>query len=200
MKKVFYFLLVVAIGFSISGCAPKAYVVTKNDSLLDMNNQQDIRELNVSLETRMFRNGERMEGSDKVLFPYVQNSLAQTKFINDVNESSRTLIVSVDNIASMGGAVAKGLVTGLTLFIVGSSITDEFNITVELYEDNQSIHTTSYSNKIDSTIGLIVSAPTDEVEPIQINSAYQRILGDAISKFIQEYLKSVKKENHVETN
>ena len=200
MKKVGYFLLVIAIGLSISGCAPKAYVVTKNDSLLDMNDQKDIRELNVSLETRMFRNGERMEGSDEALFPYVHNSLAQTKFINDVNESSRTLIVSVDNIANIGGAVAKGLVTGLTLFIVGSSITDEFNITVELHENNHSIHTTSYSNKIDSTIGLIVSAPTDEVEPIQINSAYQRILGDAISKFIQEYLKSEEKKNHVETN
>jgi len=198
MKKIFYFLLVVSIGFSISGCSLKSYVVIKNDSLLNMNNQQDIQELNVRLETKMFRNGKRIKDSDKVLFPYVQNSLAQTKFINDVNKSSKILVVSVDKVP--GGSIAKGLVTGLTLFIIGSSITDEYNITIELYESNQSVHTTRYSNKIDSTIGLIVPIPTNEVEPIQITSAYQRVLGDAIAAFIQEYLKIVNKENYVKAN
>ena len=203
MKKVFYFVLIVAIGFLVAGCAPKSYVITKNADILELNDNIDMEVLNVELQTKMSRNGERAESSDKELFPYVHNSLAQTRFINDVNESSRTLIVSVDNVGSVGSALAKGLITGLTLFIVGSSVTDEFNITIELKENNQSLQTTNYSNKIDSTIGLIVSAPTDKVKPTNILSAYQKVLGDALSKFIVEYskdTKNIKKENDVEAN
>lgn len=175
-------LLIGIFAFALAGCVmPKAYVDPKYSDL----NLQTVQiepgtayNLNATFQT----NGKEKKNVTKTL-----NEVADKFFQKAGIENSAdapTLNITVNNIADMGNAAGKGAMTGLTLGLAGSTVTDGYEFKFELEGADEMI-TKNYAHAMHTTIGN-TDAPFDNAEPMTALGGFEAIFEDMFLQFIKD--------------
>lgn len=171
-----------ALAVSLSGCiSVKSYVDPKfaDISYTDVVIPQDTK---INLTTEFYRDGKANKGGAKELAK-IANKVFEKAGITQAEDGTK-LKVSANNIADMGDAVGKGVATGLTLGLAGSTVTDGYEFTFEL-QDGQGTTTKTYSHALHSTIGN-ADAPIAGVEAMTPIAGFEAVFEDVLLTFLKE--------------
>jgi len=135
------------------------------------------------------RNGKHFPQVDSELMGHVERVVRGTGFIIPTTQgTSGELKVIVNNIADLGKAAAKGVGTGLTLGLVGSTITDYYEMESTLSLNDKVIKRTNYKHALHSTVGL-KKAP-EGLEPMTPSAAFGKVVEQLILNFLNDIQKS----------
>lgn len=170
----------------LTGCiSQRSYV----DPLYGDVKQGDLKKVEtphkIYVETEFLRNGMPFGAADRVLRQAVDKAFVESKVVLPQSEPDQVMIkVSCNNIADIGGSVGKGIGTGLTFGLAGSSVTDYYEIEIEWVENGKAVNK-NYEHAIHTTIGA-AKAPVEWAEPIPLADAFNRVIKDVIFQFIQD--------------
>lgn len=90
----------------------------------------------------------------------------------------------VNNISDLGKAAAKGLGTGLTFVLAGSTVTDYYEMEATLSLNDKVINKINYKHALYSTVGL-KKAP-EGLEPMTPSAAFGKVFKQLILNFLQD--------------
>lgn len=139
----------------------------------DIKRHPELRKWQVSVEFR--RQGVPYPSVDRALLQEVDQVIRATGLAVPVAESTGTILnVVVNNFGNRTAAAAKDVGTGLTLGVIGSTVTDRYEMTVALTENDKSITKSGYTAAIDTTIGNTSGPPG--VEPLPASTAFNKIV------------------------
>ena len=121
----------------------------------------------------------------------VTKVLAATRIFTEAanaqtNQAGR-LEITVNNVGDIGGAVGKGVGTGLTFGLAGSAVVDGYEMTAIYTPVGGSPVTKTYKHAIHSTVGLH-SAPKG-MEPVPIADAFDQVVEDMLLNFLRDLQK-----------
>jgi len=180
-KIKYLFVLVCAI-ILFSGCTAKSYVDKKYEDRPSQKVLVSTVPYEVKITVEFQRNGEHLEGVDKQLKDSVVSAFKSSGIIPTNVDTKASIKVICNNVANIGGAVSKGILTGLTLGIAGSTVSDYYQIHIE-YTNGDTIVQKEYNHAIHSTIGN-ASPVYPNVEPVSPNIAFNGVIEDVVLEFI----------------
>ncbi|TKB43736.1 membrane lipoprotein lipid attachment site-containing protein [Thalassotalea mangrovi] len=183
MKKIF---LGVVATLVLSGCiSSKTYV----DPSFAKASYDDIKPVvskyNTNVMVEFQRNGDPLPAADNELRGHVERTLRASGVVIPSGDSSFTLKVTVNNLADLGDAAAKGFGTGLTFGAAGSMVTDYYEINIEYTNSNGEILNKSYKHALHTTVGN-KEAPFEDVVPTTPAAAFGTIVEQVLLNFIVE--------------
>lgn len=185
MKNEFKLLFVFIVILSMFGCTTtKSYVDPQYGRATydDINRRSDPYNLKIVVEFQ--RNGKHLPQFDSELMGHVERVIRGTGFaVPATQDTSGELKVIVNNIAELGEARAKGFGTGLTFGLVGSTVTDFYEMEAVLSLNDKVIKKNNYKHAIHSTVGL-KEAP-EGLEPMTPSAAFGKIVEQLILNFLQ---------------
>jgi hypothetical protein len=139
----------------LSGCMmPRSYVDPSYSraSYSDITRRSEPYRLEIITEFQ--RNGARYPKGDQILKSHVDRVVRATSFAIPVTENAEgTLFITVNNFGDRGEAAAKGFGTGLTLGLIGSTVTDYYEMKAEFTLRGAKIKEGTYQHAIHTTIG-----------------------------------------------
>lgn len=175
----------------LAGCLmPRSYVdpAFSDISYSDITRRAEPYRLVITTEFQ--RNGEHFPKGDKMLQNHVERIVRATSFAIPVAENAAgTLHVVINNFGHKGEAAAKGFGTGLTLGLVGSTITDYYEMQADFTLQGQAIRVESYQHAIHSTIGNKSGPPG--LEPKTVMEAFDDVIEDLILRLIDDIEASI---------
>jgi hypothetical protein len=137
------------------------------------------------IDVEFQRNSVHYSKADKECRSHIERVFRATGVIIPAsNEPEIRINVVVNNIADLDDARAKGFGTGLTLGAAGSTVTDFYEIKIELYMGDETSLTKTYKHTILTTIGN-KPAPLN-VEPTTAADAFGTVVEDAVLNFVKE--------------
>lgn len=182
----FFTAITVVVVVLLSGCMmPHSYV----DPTYSKINYDDItRRLEpyrLEIITEFQRNGEHYPKGDKLLKSHVDRIVRATSFAIPVTENAEGVLkIVVNNFGDKGEATAKGLGTGLTLGLIGSTVTDYYEMQAEFSLHGRTVMENSYQHAIFTTIGNKSGPPG--LEPKTTMEAFDDVLEDLILRLIND--------------
>lgn len=188
MKKMKFSLAVAGLvaASQLTGCLSiKAYVdpAYKNTSYSDI--KRPSQPIPVVLTTEFQRNGVVIPRAAKELQSAVERSLRATGVFSPMESNTNTqakLYLTANNVADLGEAAGKGVLTGLTFGAVGNAVTDKYEFKFK-YVDAQGKETSQrYPHMILTTVGN-KKAPVENVQPMAINEAFNKVIDDVVIRF-----------------
>ena len=193
--KPIFVLASILILILLSGCT-SSYV----DPALHKVDYKDIvriqEPISVHLSVEFQINGTFHEKNSKLLFPKVERFFKSTGIFEHI-ENNPPLTITLNNVGDIGSAAAKGFVTGLTLGLVGSGVTDGYVMTaIYIPNTDKKEFKGTYNHAIYSTIGL--KGGPENLEALPLMEAFDRVLEDMLLNFLgdlqdQGYLSSLEK-------
>jgi len=121
------------------------------------------------------RNGAHLPEVDSELMGNVERVvLASGIAIPSPEGSSGQIKVVVNNIADVWSAGAKGFGTGLTFGLVGSTLSDYYEMEAELSMNGKIIRRSGYRHAIHTTVGN--AKGPQGVEPMSLSAAFSKAL------------------------
>lgn len=176
----------------LTGCLSiKAYVdpAYKNTSYSDI--KRPSQPIPVVLTTEFQRNGVVIPRAAKELQSAVERSLRATGVFSPMESNTNTqakLYLTANNVADLGEAAGKGVLTGLTFGAVGNAVTDKYEFKFK-YVDAQGKETSQrYPHMILTTVGN-KKAPVENVQPMAINEAFNKVVDDVVIRFTYDLQK-----------
>lgn len=176
----------------LTGCLSiKAYVdpAYKNTSYSDI--KRPSQPIPVVLTTEFQRNGVVIPRAAKELQSAVERSLRATGVFSPMESNTNTqakLYLTANNVADLGEAAGKGVLTGLTFGAVGNAVTDKYEFKFK-YVDAQGKETSQrYPHMILTTVGN-KKAPVENVQPMAINEAFNKVIDDVVIRFTYDLQK-----------
>ncbi|ENW20249.1 hypothetical protein F4U02_04955 [Acinetobacter haemolyticus] len=194
MKKMKFSLAVAGLvaASQLTGCLSiKAYVdpAYKNTSYSDI--KRPSQPIPVVLTTEFQRNGVVIPRAAKELQSAVERSLRATGVFSPTESNTNTqakLYLTANNVADLGEAAGKGVLTGLTFGAVGNAVTDKYEFKFK-YVDAQGKETSQrYPHMILTTVGN-KKAPVENVQPMAINEAFNKVIDDVVIRFTYDLQK-----------
>ena len=183
MKKFIPLLVAVVI---LSGClSPKSYV----DPSYSTANYQDIvpslSSYRAEIIVEFQRDGEPFEGAIKEVKENVEGAFDATGvIIPDVEATTFTLTVVFNNIPE-SGAAGKGFATGLTFGIVGTLVTDFYEVSISYKEPSKLEITKHYKHALHTTIGN-KEAPFEGVVGTSAAAGFLIIVDQVILNYVTD--------------
>ena len=158
MKKI---LAALAVGFVLAGCvSPKSFIDPNFPKLTYEEVQKRPSPLKLSLTTQFQRNGEPFPRADPTLKDNTERILRASGVVSPVSEGSEGEIrIVVNNIADTGSAAAKGFGTGLTFGLVGTTVTDAYEMSVTITVGTKSFTRTAVKHAFHTAIGNTSTPP-----------------------------------------
>jgi hypothetical protein len=92
------------------------------------------------------------------------------------------LEIVMDNFGDAGAAVAKGIGTGLTLGLAGSTVTDGYVFLATYTPLGKAPVTKEYRHAIHSTVGVKAGPPG--LEPMSVQAAFDRVLEELVLRLL----------------
>ena len=182
---------VVILVLLLSGCLmPKSYVdPTYSDiSYDDITRRPEPYRLEIITEFQ--RNGEHYPKGDKILKSHVDRIVRATSFAIPVTGNAEGILkIVVNNFGNKGESAAKGIGTGLTFGLIGSTVTDYYDMQAEFRLEGRTVREDSYQHAIHTTIGNKSGPPG--LEPKSTMEAFDDVLEDLILRFIDDIEDSV---------
>ena len=146
----------------------------------------------VVLAVEFQTNGKPRSGVTKSVQERVSRILTATKVFSsittEVAENTDELRIVLNNVGDLGDAAGKGAVTGLTLGISGSTVTDGYIMTATFTRIGQPPVEKVYRHALLSTVG---NAPGPAgLAPMGIREAFDQVLQDLVLNLIVDLQKA----------
>lgn len=175
---------------ALAGCiAPKSFVdpSVQKVSYEDLNKR--IEPLKLTLVVEFQRNGQSFPKANPLLKDSAERVLRGTGIITPVNDQATGEVkITVNNIADVGAAAAKGFGTGLTLGLAGSTVMDAYEMTISITANGKTASRSAIKHALYTAIGNTTLPPG--VETVPPNVAFERVLEQMILRALQDMQKT----------
>ena len=190
MKLLKLTILLLALVVTLSGCiAPRTIVdpTYGNTKYEDISRPSAPKKLFVSAEFQ--RNGEHYPKADASLKDIVERVLRASGVVSPANDAvSGEINVVVNNFGDRGSAAAKGFATGLTFGLVGTTVTDYYEMKVVIYMDGKVITKDGIKHALHTKIGM--GSTPEGVEVLPVQTAFERAIEQMLLNAIRELQQS----------
>jgi hypothetical protein len=131
------------------------------------------------------RNGEPYPKADSTLRDNTERVLRASGVITPATDGGDGQIrVVVNNIGDRGNAAAKGIGTGLTFGLVGTTVTDAYEMSISITANGKTITRTAIKHAIQTAIGnTTIPAGLETMPP---NTAFERVLEQMLLRVLQD--------------
>jgi len=183
----FAILLVAA---ALSGCiSPKSVIDPTYPKVAYEDLKRNAEPPRLKLSVEFQRNGSPHPKADPFLRDNAERVLRASGIVTPTSEPGDGEIhIVMNNIADMGSAAAKGFGTGLTFGLVGSTVTDAYEMSVTITIGNRSISRTSIKHAIHTAVGN-ASLP-EGLETLPPSIAASRVLEQMLLRALQDMQKA----------
>ncbi|MDC5469029.1 hypothetical protein NRA45_07300 [Acinetobacter baumannii] len=195
MKKIklYTIALGVAVATQLTGClSVKSYVDPAYKSVTYSDIKRPVQPIPVVLTTEFQRNGTVIPKASKELQSAVERSLRATGIFSptaQLNDGTQAkLYVTANNVADLGEAAGKGVLTGLTFGAVGNAIADKYEFKFNYVDVQGKQISQRYPHMILTTVGN-KKAPIENVQPMSINEAFNKVVDDVVIRFSSDLQK-----------
>ena len=179
-------LLVVVLGAALSGCiSPRSFV----DPAFPKVSYDEVHRVpappRLTLVVEFRRNGEAFGRADSTLRDVAERVLrASGAFVPVADGDDGEIRIVVDNIADRGAAAAKGFGTGLTFGLVGSTVTDAYEMSVYVTTGGRTASRTAVTHAFHTAIGNTTIPSGIETMPPGV--AFQRVIEQMLLRVLRE--------------
>ncbi|MDI3452136.1 hypothetical protein QLG01_02885 [Acinetobacter sp. V89_4] len=185
--KLYTIALGVAVATQLTGClSVKSYVDPAYKSLSYSDIKRPAQPIPVVLTTEFQRNGAVVPKAGKELQSAVERSLRATGVFSPTaqanGEKQAKLHLTANNVADLGEAAGKGVLTGLTFGAVGNAIADKYEFKFNYIDAQGKEVSERYPHMILTTVGN-KKAPIENVQPMSINEAFNKVVDDVVIRF-----------------
>ncbi len=154
---------------------------------------EDVKRKNEPLRLKLIvefqRNGQPYPRADSTLKDNAERILRGSGVVTPVSDQGEGEIkVVVNNIADTGDAAAKGFGSGLTFGLVGTTVTDAYEMSVSITVQGKTISRTGIKHAIHTAIGN--TNPPDGLEAIPPGVAFGRVVEQMLLRALQDMQKS----------
>lgn len=176
--------------FVLSGCfTPRSFVDPSVPKISYDALQKRQEPLKLKVTTEFQRNGKAFPRISVMLKDSTERILRGTGVIVPAgDDSAGTIEVTVNNIADIGAAAAKGAGVGLTFGLAGTTVMDNYELTVSVNINGKTFTRTAIKHAIYSAIGNTSLPPG--IEGLPTNVAFERALEQMLLKAIVDMQKS----------
>lgn len=191
--KLYIIVLGVAVATQLTGClSVKSYVDPAYKSLSYSDIKKPAQPIPVVLTTEFQRNGAVVPKAGKELQSAVERSLRATGVFSPTaqanGEKQAKLHLTANNVADLGEAAGKGVLTGLTFGAVGNAIADKYEFKFNYIDAQGKKVSERYPHMILTTVGN-KKAPIENVQPMAINEAFNKVVDDVVIRFSSDLQK-----------
>lgn len=191
--KLYTIALGVAVATQLTGClSVKSYVDPAYKSLSYSDIKKPAQPIPVVLTTEFQRNGAVVPKAGKELQSAVERSLRATGVFSPTaqanGEKEAKLHLTANNVADLGEAAGKGVLTGLTFGAVGNAIADKYEFKFNYVDAQGKEVSERYPHMILTTVGN-KKAPIENVQPMSINEAFNKVIDDVVIRFSSDLQK-----------
>lgn len=171
----------------LTGCiSSKSFVDPTYPKVTYEQLQRRAAPLRLSLTSQFQRNGEPFPRADPILKDNADRVLRASGVVLPVTDKADgQMRIVVNNIADSAAAGAKGFGTGLTFGLVGTTVTDAYEMTVAITVGDKTFTRTAVKHAIHTAIGNTSVPPGLETLPLQV--AFERVLEQMIIRVLKEY-------------
>jgi hypothetical protein len=184
-------LLAVAVAFAaLVGCAsPKSYLDPSVPKISAAELARRAEPLKLKLTVEFQRNGEHYPRVDSLLADSVQRILRSTGLIVPADsDSAGSIRIVVNNSGDLSDARAKGIKTGLTLGLAGSTVMDVYEMTVSITANGKTVTRTAIKHALYTAIGN-TTLPSG-VEIVSTSVAFDRVLEQMLLRALRDMQKA----------
>jgi hypothetical protein len=131
-------------------------------------------------------NGKNRPKADRALLDHVERSLRASGVAvpyEGKGNADGELIVTVNDVGDTGAAAAKGFGTGLTFGLIGSHVSDNYEVTVRLTQMGL-VTEQKYHHVIMSTVGNASGPPG--VPAVAPGTAMNKVADDVVLNFLKD--------------
>jgi hypothetical protein len=174
----------------LTGCiSPRSFV----DPSFPKVAYEDIKKRNEPLRLKLVvefqRSGKPYPRADSTLRDNAERILRASGMVTPVADPSGGEIkVVVNNFGDVGSAFAKGFGTGLTFGLIGSTVTDGYEMSIFITANGKTISRTGIKHAIHTAIGN-TSIPAN-IETFPINVAFEKVLEQMLLRALQDIQQS----------
>ncbi|WP_192454587.1 hypothetical protein [Acinetobacter oleivorans] len=191
--KLYTIALGVAVATQLTGClSVKSYVDPAYKSLSYSDIKKPAQPIPVVLTTEFQRNGAVVPKAGKELQSAVERSLRATGVFSPTaqanGEKQAKLHLTANNVADLGEAAGKGVLTGLTFGAVGNAIADKYEFKFNYVDAQGKEISERYPHMILTTVGN-KKVPLENVQPMSINEAFNKVVDDVVIRFSSDLQK-----------
>lgn len=191
--KLYTLALGVAVATQLTGClSVKSYVDPAYKSLSYSDIKKPAQPIPVVLTTEFQRNGVVVPKAGRELQSTVERSLRATGVFSPTaqsnSEKQAKLHLTANNVADLGEAAGKGVLTGLTFGAVGNAIADKYEFKFSYVDAQGKEISERYPHMILTTVGN-KKAPIENVQPMSINEAFNKVVDDVVIRFSSDLQK-----------
>jgi hypothetical protein len=175
----------------LTGCMmPQSYVDPAYSGVSYNDIKRRSEPYRLEIITEFQQNGEHFPKGDQLLKSHVERIVRATAFAIPVTENAEGVLrIVVNNFGDKGEAAAKGFGTGLTLGLIGSTVTDYYEMQAEFRLEDKTVREDKYQHAIHTTIGNKSGPPG--LEPKSTMEAFDDVLEDLILRFINDIEESI---------
>ena len=140
----------------------------------------------VSLKVEYQLNGKERPKAQKSLLDHVERSLRASGVVvpyEGKGDAVGEISVIANDVGNMGAAAAKGFGTGLTFGLVGSHVTDNYEVSIRLTLSGSVIEK-KYQHAIISTVGNASGPPGLPAVPLA--TAINQVVDDVVLNFLKD--------------
>lgn len=182
--------VIVLSGSMLAGCiSPKSFVDPSVQKVSYDDLTKRVEPLKLKLSVEFQRNGQPYPRVNSVLKDNSERVLRGTGVIVPANDDAAGEVkITVNNIADVGAAAAKGFGTGLTFGLAGSTVMDAYEMTITITANGKTASRSAIKHALYTAIGN-TTLPAG-VETVPPNVAFERVLEQMILRALQDLQKS----------
>ena len=176
--------------FVLTGCiSSKSFVDPSFPKVAyeDVKKRSDPLKLKLLVEFQ--RNGQPFPGADTTLRDNAERVLRGSGVVTPVaSQEEGEMKLTVNNIADVGAAGAKGFGTGLTFGLVGTTVTDAYEMSLTITVKGKTVSRTAIKHAIHTGIGN--TTIPNGLEVIPLNVAFGRVVEQMLLRSLKEIQQS----------
>lgn len=175
---------------ALTACiSPKSFVDPSQPKVSYEDLSKRPEALKLTLKVEFQRNGEPFPRADSILKDNVSRVLRASGLIIPTDGASDGEIkVTVNNIADTGSAAAKGIGTGLTLGLVGTTVMDAYEMSISITAAGKTTTKSAIKHALFTMIGN--SSAPDGVEVIAPSVAFSRVVEQMLIRTLRDMQQS----------
>ena len=178
-------LVSVTLAILLAGCiSPRSYLDPSQQKISYSDLARPDKPLSLRLTTEFQRNGEPNPKANPTLLDNSSRILRASGIVDpDGPNSVGSINIVVNNVADIASAATKGFGTGLTLGLVGSTVSDNYELTMTISINEKKVTKSGIRNGIATAIGNTSIPPG--VEIFTTSLAFQKVLEQMILEALQ---------------
>jgi hypothetical protein len=166
--------------------SPKSFVDPSYPKVAYEELKRPQQPLKITMTSQFQRNGAPLPAADATLKDNSERVLRASGLMVPVTEGAEgTINIVVNNIADTGAAAAKGFGTGLTFGLVGTTVTDAYEMTITINIGGKTFTRSAVKHAFHTAIGN--TATPVGLETVPPNVAFQRVFEQMLLRVLKEY-------------